>query len=259
MGLNAERGRMVMSRLPATKLIGRGAMTLLLPLTTANAAEAKTKKDGQVTIVGTLADIAHNRLNGRIPISTSSNRSRLWALGMPTGLDRELLIENGRIMSGGFVDRRYILHHPADVEAAFLVETQVKAWVEIDIPRSVASFAELEHFVLQAGTARGLDGERPFPFRVAGKARHLKWFVVGGMGDLTPDPHASFARSRTLGSLSDVRIEALGFYSRHHRGVATNPNSDMHIHFRTLGLNPFVAHLDDEIELVPGGKLLLPL
>jgi hypothetical protein len=72
--------------------------------------------------------------------------------------------------------------------------------------------------------------------------------------------------------LDDVELEGFGLYSEHHRGVYTNMVSNMHMHFRVKqgpqfrGGNQqgaptseeFIGHLDDEVELIPGGKLFLP-
>lgn len=234
-------------------------MIAILLLVAAASTHAKTEPNSPPgEIVGTLADIAQNQLDGRVAVSTLQNDGNLWALGMPHGLNRELLVEGGKITRGGFVDHRYVLDHPHDVEVAFLVHARVSSWIELPIPETVKTFAELERFILKVGIERGFDGEQPFPFRLSAKVKYLRWFVVGGMGNLRNDPRASFERSRVLGGLDNINIEALGFYSRRHRGIATNPRSDMHIHFRTIGNKPFVAHLDDEILLERGAKLLLP-
>lgn len=41
--------------------------------------------------------------------------------------------------------------------------------------------------------------------------------------------------------------------------MATNPNSNIHMHFRTTNGKKFVGHLDDEIMLMPGSILYIPL
>jgi hypothetical protein len=78
------------------------------------------------------------------------------------------------------------------------------------------------------------------------------------MGNGVPNYLVSFLRSRYLGGLDDRKIEALGFYSPSHRGVLTNPNSNMHIHFRTTDEKIFVGHINDSVIIKPGSYLLLP-
>lgn len=238
---------LVFGALPVTALTGANGLPSATQMT-----------NGPTNVVGTLADIAQNRLNGRTPISTLKPSCNLWALGMPHGLSRELLVEDGKIMSGGYSDHQYVLDHPHDADAAFLIHACVREWTEVVIPASVQTFSDLERFVASAGQELGYNEDTPFAFRLSTKAKYLRWFVVGGMGNLQADPRSSFNRSRTLGGLDNVRIEALGFYSLRHRGIATNPQSNMHIHFRTLERKPFVGHLDDEILLEPGATLFLP-
>jgi acetolactate decarboxylase len=250
------------SRTPAACAVAAAALSIALaPAAGASPGSAQGPASTQPAaagVVGTLADIARDRLDGRVPLSTLKGSAPLWAIGMPNGLDRELLVEGGRIASGGFEDHRYVLHHPRDTDGAFLVHARVEYWREVPLPADIRSFADLEAFVGRVGADAGLDAQVPFPFRLRARALHLRWFVVGGMGDRLPDPRASFERARTLGGLQDVGLEALGFYSRYHRGIATNPRSNMHVHFRTTTGMPFVAHLDDDVLLAPGGVLMLP-
>jgi hypothetical protein len=128
----------------------------------------------------------------------------------------------------------------------------------VSIPGEVKNFKQLEAFVGTQAARLGQDPERPMPFKLDVTAQSLRWFVVGGMGNLTPTPRDSFVRQLTKGGLDDVAIEAFGFYSTAHRGAYTNPASDMHAHFRVKDTNGFVGHLDDDVALMPGGKLFVP-
>lgn len=222
-------------------------------------ASAITPSNG-VGVVGDLRAIARAELNGRTRLSGLPGDGPLWALGMPHGLDRELLVEAGRVSSSGFVDdQRFELLHPLDLEVSFLVHARVSDWCSVAVPADVVDFATLQTFVGRVARQAGYTAEIPLPFRLRARARALRWFVVGGTGNMTPNPRESFLRARTLGGLDDVSLEALGFFSPLHRGVASNPNSDMHIHFRTTSGPRFVGHLDDDITLEPGAVLLVPL
>lgn len=213
-----------------------------------------------VGVIGDLRAIARAELNGRTRLTELPGDGPLWALGMPHGLDRELLVEAGRVSSSGFVDHhRFELRHPSDLEVAFLVHARVSDWCSVAVPTNVVDFATLQMFVGTVAKQAGYTAEMPLPFRLRARARALRWFVVGGTGNMTPSPRESFLRARTLGGLHDVSLEALGFFSPRHRGVASNQNSDMHIHFRTTSGPRFVGHLDDDITLEPGAVLLVPL
>ncbi len=93
-----------------------------------------------------------------------------------------------------------------------------------------------------------------------GHAEHLKWFVVNGMGNLRPDPQASFLRSRYLSGLENRQIEIVGLFGPACQGVLSSPGNDAHMHFRTIDDgSPFVGHVDNEIELKAGAVLYLPV
>ncbi len=148
-------------------------------------------------------------------------------------------------------------------------------WKEIEIPESVKTFKDFQNFVPQAASNIGIDTEQsPVPIRVKLSASFLRWFVVNGMGNLQPNPRESFLRQEVKGGLDDVNLEAFGVFTAHHHGVYTNLVSNVHMHFRTtdgpqfrgkvddageirVG-NEFIGHLDDEIDIKPGGKLYFP-
>lgn len=236
-----------------------GARAESLPRPCSSPAAPPTASASLVGTIGNLRDIATGQLDGRVPSHTLPGTGPLWALGMPHGLDSELLVEAGRISSSSFVDRQRLeVHHPVSFEAAFLVYARVSSWCSIALPPEVVDFATLQTFVGEAAARTGLDAEQAFPFRLRARARTLRWFVVGGTGNQVPTARGSFERARVLGGLDDTSIEALGFYSRRGRGTISNPHSDMHIHFRTTSGPAFIAHLDDEITFEAGAVLLLP-
>jgi hypothetical protein len=230
-----------------------------LPLPCSSSAAPPTAGPSMVGTVGNLRDIATGQLDGRVPLSALPGTGPLWALGMPNGLNRELLVEAGRISSSSFADRQRLeVRHHVSIEAAFLVYARVPSWCSVALPPEVVDFATLQTFVGEAAARTSFDAEQAFPFRLRARARTLRWFVVGGPGNQTPTARGSFERARVLGGLDDTSIEALGFYSRRGRGTISNPHSDMHIHFRTTSGPAFIAHLDDEITFEAGAVLLLP-
>jgi len=56
--------------------------------------------------------------------------------------------------------------------------------------------------------------------------------------------------------VSGEHVETIGFFSRHHRGVFTPRDSNLHVHFRT-GDGRASGHVDG-IELPARTRLLLP-
>jgi acetolactate decarboxylase len=183
----------------------------------------------------------------------------LWGIGMPSGLDAEVLVLDSDAHVGRFDGLTYRSSVEQLPAVAFFVYARVSAWCVVAVPDSVRTFAELEAFVSRAATDHGIDIGRPFPFRIVAVAHSLRWFVVGGRGDRLPSPQTSFLRERRIGPLSERNIEALGFFVPDERGIATNPNSSVHMHFVTRDADVFVGHIDDDIRLRLGGKLLLPI
>ncbi|MBB2156594.1 hypothetical protein HLH33_09785, partial [Gluconacetobacter diazotrophicus] len=127
----------------------------------------------------------------------------------------------------GARDYRIRAANPAD-RVAFLAFGRVTQWKELPIPDRVSQFQDLEQFVPEAATMAGLDTSDAFFFRIRASVKYLKWFIVDGMGNLLPDPRASFERARYLGGLDDTEIDALGVYSPGVKGVFTNAVSHIH-------------------------------
>jgi hypothetical protein len=212
-----------------------------------------------VQAIGDLRLIAERRLNDEVEAAALAGKGPLWAIGMPRGLDQEILVLDDSVHLGRFNGQRYRASIGSALPpVAFLIYARVERWRSIPIPSDVVSFQQIETFVAEAATEAGFASNQPFPFRIEADIASLRWFVVGGDGDGRPDPRASFLRERRLGPLSNRTISALGFYVPGERGILTNPSSNIHIHFTTRDKPRFVGHLDDEMSLAQGGKLLLP-
>lgn len=212
-----------------------------------------------VRLIGDLRSIASASLKGTVPLRDLISQPHVWGLGMPDGLNAEILILDSHCYIGRFDKLSYLLSEvPSNVTVAFLATATVASWKNLPIPESVTSFKELEAFI------SSVAGSHPpghlLPFRVQGKVKGLRWMVVGGEGNGAPTPRESFIRQRMLGGLDDAILEdSFGIYSAEHRGTATNPNSSVHLHFKThISEQLFVGHLDDDFMLAPGALLLVP-
>ena len=202
---------------------------------------------------GDLGLIATNALDKSLTISAIAGHrwSELYGIGMPDGLDQEVLVDGGTIHTGGFADLVYTAEQPGDLAVDFLAYAFVGRWRTIRVPAQVRSFSELETFV-----AGQVPTNTDAVFRLDAEVAHLRWFVVGGMGNGQPDHRSSFARSRILGGFDRRRISAVGFLLPNRLGSATSPSAPMHVHFRTTDAGDlFVGHLDGELALLPGATL----
>jgi hypothetical protein len=216
-------------------------------------------------IIGDLRRIATSDLKGSCDLATLLMQPHLYAIGMPEGLDRELLVLNSQAYHSYFdADLKYHVGEIKDARVAFLGYANVSAWIEYRIPADVTNFAQLETFIGSQSANSGFNQDVALAFKLVTEAAGLRWFVVGGEGNGLPTPRDSFLRKKFQGGLDDCAIEAFGLYSKHNRGnlpekpMATSPVSDIHMHFRTTRGALFVAHLDDNIILKPGGSIFFP-
>ena len=101
----------------------------------------------------------------------------------------------------------------------------------------------------------GLDADRPFPFHVEGTAVEVTLHVLDKRDGLPHDPEGH-ERAKVRRTLSGGAVELIGFHSRHHRGVFTPRESNVHVHVRTAA-GRMSGHLET-IGLAPGARLAVP-
>ncbi len=214
----------------------------------------------QLHIHGDLRKIANNSLNEAMSFKFSNRDKTLYGIGMPQGLDQEILVLRGTAYTSSFNNFQYETSKITDLDMAFFVFANVPRWQEITVPENIRDFNDLETFVDQESRKAGFDPERGFPFRLVAKIKALHWFVVGGMGNLEPTPLKSFLRQRVLGGLENRTIEAFGTYAKDLVGIASAPSTSMHLHFVTIDQKPFfMGHIDNDVLLDVGAKLYLPI
>jgi putative intracellular protease/amidase len=232
------------------------------------AATLSAKDFVEVNNIGELKQLATSQLNGKVALKSLLKNKPLYGLGMPTGLDAEMLILANKPYIGGFRDMayRYPIANSADMDnptISFMVYSYVDKWQSFKLPDDIQTYEKLEAYLPQLAEKYGVDNQKPFPFLISGDADFLQWFVVNGTGNETPNVQTSFLRGRFLGGLNDVSFEGLGFYSTKHQGIFTSPKNNMHIHFKTMSpqnkQSVFVGHLDGNIQLKKGAIIKLPV
>lgn len=122
------------------------------------------------------------------------------------------------------------------------------------------SFKELEQFIENTLSARFGSALQNTVLQIKADVSAVKWFVVGGMGNLSPTPLSSFLRQKILGGFDNRSIHMAGIYTHDFSGRATSGSNTMHLHFITVDEQPlFVGHVDNDITLKPGAVLRLPI
>jgi hypothetical protein len=218
---------------------------------------ASSSAADDVRMIGDLRQIGSGTLAGTVPLKDLTAKPHLYGCGMVHGLQGEVLILDGKVYLGQ-TDKVLTAADIAETTmVAFGGYAHVASWDSVPIPDNVTTFKDLQAFVSASLAARKVDPAQPSPFRLEANAVGLRWFVVGGFGNRLPTPKDSFYRQIAKGGLDDVAIAAFGIHSTAHRGIYTNPVSDIHMHFITAD-GRFAAHLDDDLVLGPGGRLLFP-
>jgi len=207
---------------------------------------------------GDLKLIRSNELTQAIVLKDLGNE-HLYGIGMPEGLNKELLILDGQAFGASFQDLQYTVQPlPEDQRLSFFVYAHVAKWDAIPLDKSVRTFSDLEEALPGILDQAGIDPSQTTAFRLDAEVDGLKWFVVNGMGNGLPDHQASFFRNRFLGGLDHTSIEGFGIYSPDKQGSWTSPQTKIHLHFRTKDSMSFVGHLDNEVFLKEGAVLYVP-
>jgi hypothetical protein len=216
------------------------------------AAGAKVEGFGDLKLIGS------NQLTQTLALN-DLKKEHLYGIGMPEGLNKELLILDGQAFGASFQELRYTVQPlPADQKVSFFVYANVAKWNEIPLPKTVRTFGDLEGALPELLDQAGIDPSQTTAFRLDAEVDGLKWFVVNGMGNGLPDYQSSFFRNRFLGGIDQTSIESFGIYSPDKQGSWTSPPTKIHLHFRTKGPTPFVGHLDSDVFIKEGAVLYVP-
>jgi acetolactate decarboxylase len=114
----------------------------------------------------------------------------------------------------------------------FFVWAEVPSWQQVPIPAGTRSFEELESFVPKAAAETGLDADKPLPFLVDGRERHIEFHIVNRIGD-APHNMEMYKKIQVAFELEKAEATIVGFHSTKHRGTFTPGDSNIHVHFQT--------------------------
>ncbi|HFA50945.1 MAG TPA: hypothetical protein ENJ95_18195 [Bacteroidetes bacterium] len=232
-------------------------LTLLLLLFTACQTDSP-RNPLNVQHAGALKTMMHKGdLSAKKDLQELAGTPNLYALGAVENLKGEILIYDGQPLVTSVKNGTIAVDKSFDKKAALLVWAAVDTWAEVPVPSNVKSFEEFEIFIKKAAEENGLDTETQFPFLLDGTARSLTWHVINWKDGDTEHSHEKHIKSGLNGTLKNIAVNILGFYSKHHRTIYTHHTSNIHAHFKTAE-NPFAGHADD-IELGENMVLKLPV
>lgn len=209
---------------------------------------------------GDLRLISKNALNQPKALEEFDKSEHLYGIGMPEGLDQEVIVIAGKAYSGYYVDSTYVAREIASSDLVFFVSSHIPDWMTLSLPEDVKTFDEFENYLKRIATDYGLNTTEGFMFRLQAEVQGLRWFIVGGIGNEAPNALSSFLRNRTMGGLENRTIDAIGTYSESLKGIASVPNSALHMHFITIDDKKlFVGHVDNELLFGDKATLYLPV
>ena len=204
---------------------------------------------------GAQRDVLGGDISGRVDLAELAVIPDLYGLGPLEGVRGEVTIVRG-VPSIARIDHGVVVTTKVwNVRACFLVWTQVPAWHTRAHDDAAVDFDGIEHAAVLLARERGIDVSRPFPFFVDGVASDAVLHVLDKRDGLphTPERHE---QAKVRQRLAGIPVELIGFHSRHHHGVFTPKDGNVHAHARTADQS--VSGHVETIRFTPGARIAVP-
>ena len=215
------------------------------------------EKSYAVHYKGALKNMMHKGdISAKADVKDLEQTEHVYALGAVAGLKGEILILDSKPFISYSKDNQVQISNSFDYKASLLVYSSVKEWDAFPIPDKISTYEDLEAFVQKTAKKNGIDTNEPFPFKLSGQAATINWHVINWKDGDTEHSHEKHITSGPHGSLENVAIDVLGFYSNSHHAIFTHHTTNMHLHIKTKD-NKIAGHLDG-IELGNEMTLYLP-
>ena len=189
-------------------------------------------------------------------LDTINPHRRLYGLGPLSGMSGEILVIDGRpYVSKINRSNRNRVRMTFDARSPYFVYTHVRGWQEAELPEdSILNHQNLGRHLEFIAKKEGINVEKPFPFLLKGHFKklsyHISYMAKKGSKSKKPLPE-------TTKTVENVDVIIVGFFSRNHEGVFTEPGSHVVMSF----LTPTASGVGQIDELVLRGKkvqLMLP-
>jgi len=211
----------------------------------------------EVKYKGALKNIMHKGdLSSKIGLIELRDIQNIYALGAVENLKGEIQIFNNKPFNTYVQEGELKIDSSYTKQATLLVYASVTDWVSIPIPNAVVTLHDLEKFIKKAASENNIDTHKPFPFLVEGTAKEIDWHVIDWKDGDQEHTHKKHISSGLNGTLKNVEVELLGFYSNSHHAIFTHHTTNMHIHMKSTSGN-IAGHVDD-LELGTNMTLKLP-
>ena len=190
-----------------------------------------------------------NDTTNHIYLDTIRPHRRLYGFGPLSGMAGEILIVDGRPYVSTINERgRRQVKQTYEAKAPHFVYTHIRSWHEAELPRdSILNKQNLGAHLEALALKSAIDVEKPFPFLLKGRFRKITYHIS--------DVHKHHSSGSQ--TVEDVDVIILGFFSKHHENIFTEPGSHVVMSFMTTSAS-VIGQID---QLTLKGKrvqLLLP-
>jgi acetolactate decarboxylase len=232
-------------------------LTLTIIAAFSCATPPSTNDKFKVEFKGALKNIMHKGdISAQADLIDFQNNEHFYALGAIENLKGEILVFDSKPFVSKVIDQKLIISNSFEHKAALLVYASVDKWTSFNIPDHITTYEDLEKHIEQQAEDHGINTDNPFPFLIHGEAKSLDWHVIDWKEGDTDHSHEKHISSGPHGTLTDQKVNILGFYSDSHHAIFTHHTTNMHLHIKTTD-NQTSGHLDGLI-LGKGMTLQLP-
>jgi acetolactate decarboxylase len=205
-----------------------------------NLKEASDQKSATLNTAGEMRSVMQRGdLSASIDLDTIQNKDNLYGLGPLDSLQGEITILDGIAYYSTLVNGEQIVREGFGIKAPFFVYANVRTWNEIQVPDSVTTEIQLEHFITSVGQER----KEPFAFRITTTIDTAIIHIVHLPSRTVIRSPADTHIGQRDYTLTSTGVEVLAFFSRNHKGVFTHHDSNVHMHLITEDRKA-MGHLD---------------
>jgi acetolactate decarboxylase len=208
-----------------------------------------------VSTYGSVNAVRQGKIGPTVTIAALGPANEVVAVGAMSELRGEITIVDSKVwLAYAREDGTTRVQSPttSDEKVAFLVSARIPKWQTSTLAKEIL-FTELDAAIEKLAEAAGLDVEQPFPFVVDGTVANLRFHIVDGTKLESGSSHAEASLSRTL---LVAKATLVGFYSKGHEGIFTNPGTRTHVHV-VVPEGTVTGHVDD-VAIRSGSTLRLP-
>ena len=210
----------------------------------------------KVEYKGALKNMMHKGdISAKCSLSEIADKEHIYALGALENLQGEIQIFDSEPFNSKGLNEEIEISDSYDEKASLLVFAQVSEWIELDVPKEILTYEQLEKFIALKAEETGIDTEQPFPFLLTGTPESIDWHIIKWKIGDNEHSHQKHIESGPHGTLEETEMDILGFYSDKHHTVFTHHTTNMHLHFKTSD-EKIAGHLDG---MILGQNMVLKL